>query len=165
MYKDEIEQYISALKHRLDSPPQEVQLTIAEFALQHAEDRPKLKPVDLSVLIESGIDCEFGEEEKEWIPGKLHSMRTRSPLYGERYTDTWNKYCRPRMNHVHAWTGGDCPLPEGLVVSVHTRNGILCLRESYDTDYWGHRNNADRKWDIIAFEVIGLADGWCWPWE
>lgn len=173
MYKDEIEKrklrIADALCRNIKSSIADDIGKIIAFAEQRAEDRPKLKPVDLSVLIESGIDCEFSKDASfEYFHiDKLNALaETQSdnyPSFIRSRTMTRMLCCRPRMNYVHAWQGGVCPLPEGLVVKVYTRNGIDSLRETYTTDYWGHRDNADRAWDIIGFEVLSLADGYCWP--
>ena len=132
--------------------------------------KPTKKVIDLSVLIESGIDCEFSDEESFGLNflGTLTDQEGRdyhkySGNSGDGFV-RYAKYCRPRMNHIHAWQGGECPLPEGFRVKVWFRNGKegdaggafhLNLR-------WSHE-----KWesDIIAFEVLGLADGYVMPWE
>ena len=123
--------------------------------------KPTKKVIDLSVLIESGIDCEFSLDNRFWYVDKL-SQILREGYSGKVYAE-W-KYCRPRMNHIHAWQGGECPLPEGFKVKVWYRDGST-----------GDAGDADKlklRWscesvnsDIIAFEVLGLADGYVMPWE
>jgi len=72
------------------------------------------------------------------------------------------KYCRPRMNHWHAWNGGDCPLPEGLIVDARLRDDYLSENANTNSLIWtkntGHNN-------VIAFKVTGIAEGYRWPWE
>lgn len=135
----------------------------------YAERKNKRKSVDLSVLIDSGIDCEFGEANC-YIKAGLENIIT----YGDgkvayQARDLGNRYskCRPRMNHIHAWQGGECPLPEGFIVDVWYRD----IDDETDSDtgrglatqmQWAHEHYGN---DIIAFEVIGLADGYCYPWE
>lgn len=127
------------------------------------------KPVDLSVLIKSGIDCEFvysnaTNHRDRLIIEKLTEITSND--YATRYVNSNEKahlYCKPRMNHWHYWDGGDCPLPEGIKVSVKT---LRCA--AYDGDClsfsWGRKIRAVDG-NIIAFKVLGLADGYCWPWE
>ena len=124
------------------------------------------KPVDLSVLIESGIDCEFKELITNfWFVGKLKNIRDAgaSPYKdGHTYWD----HCHPRMNHIHAWQGGECPLPEGFVIklykwSVHQPSRVVEVTTSEEwLNALSHLHTT-----VYGFEVIGLADGYCWPWE
>lgn len=139
--------------------------------------KPKKKVVDMSVLIDSGIDCEFSNNGSTWGAGKLVNIDTPTPieredppkeyLYLKDYIGLHNRpyrYCRLRMNHVHAWQGGECPLPEGVLVKVwYRRMGFAHISSSDYIDDWRHDGDYDTN--IIAFEVIGLADGYCWPWE
>ena len=140
--------------------------------------KPKKKVVDMSVLIDSGIDCEFSNNGSTWGAGKLVNIDTPTPieredppkeyLYLKDYIGLHNRpyrYCRPRMNHIHAWQGGECPLPEGLLVRVYFRNANNEVGLATDfKDLW-YLNAALDDNDIIAFEVLGLAEGWQWPWE
>jgi hypothetical protein len=130
------------------------------------DDKPMLKPVDLSVLIVSGIDCEFSTNIN-FTPGTIMVNKLESFSPETRYVHSgWNApYCRPRMTpFIHASPNGfdSCPLPEGLKIKIYFRDGkastVYILRD--------HRTfRFDSDHDIIAFEVLGLADGFCWPWE
>ena len=63
---------------------------------------PTLKPVDMSVLIDSGIDCEFGEGVYRVI-GSLHSIDDGdSHKYGLCGTGHFHQYCRPRLDYWHS---------------------------------------------------------------
>ena len=128
--------------------------------------KPAKKVIDLSVLIDSQIDCEFNDDNEAGLfISKL--SRQGDPSMNYRYYDgdgdTWES-CQPRMNHKHAWLGGECPLPEGFRVKVWWRD------DDYDEKsrrlvselIWSHDNTSS---DIIAFEVLGLADGYVMPWE
>lgn len=126
------------------------------------------KVVDLSVLIAPegacGIDCEFWDTGTEEIIhiGKLIAASNVYEMVGCVFQN-----CRPRMNHIHAWQGGECPLPFNTMVRIHYRDYVRA-NESYvkraGDCYWEHRKEPHGL-DIIAFEVIGLADGYCYPWE
>ena len=135
------------------------------------ERKPTKKPVDLSVLIDSGIDCEFLNEHGTKVSiGKLVAFQDKPKQYmGDTgsITPISAEHCRPRMNHIHAWQGGDCPLPEGFIVKLYLRDGQVekagdCFLTSWTHD-WPHKGCGMS--DIIAFEVVGLADGYCYPWE
>jgi hypothetical protein len=115
------------------------------------------------VLIDSGIDCEFKDSGgKKWRISKAYKGIYQESLYGTKEGDFFEQ-CQPRMNHIHAWQGGECPLPEGFRVKVWRR------RASYNTSVnlavdldWSFR---DSNSDIIHFEVLGLAEGYVMPWE
>jgi hypothetical protein len=128
--------------------------------------KPKKKVIDLSVLIESGIDVEVSQDGKgQWyLGGQLVQIHDGIHRYECFNSTQYEKQCRPRMSHIHAWQGGECPLPEGFMVKVWWRNSTrgdvsavnnLALR-------WSNKNYPS---DIIAFEILGLADGYVMPWE
>ena len=129
--------------------------------------KPTKKVIDLSVLIDSQIDCEFKDDISERITiGKLQSVYDRyiSDEYpyktGTSRVDGFGQ-CQPRMDHKHAWQGGECPLPEGFRVKVWLRGGgdsAILIASGYWA--WNYRPQ-----DIIAFEVLGIADGYVMPWE
>ena len=124
--------------------------------------KPTKKVIDLSVLIDSQIDCEFKPNGGQWYVGKLKEILA-SGLYEDRLSNIWEQ-CQPRMNHIHAWQGGECPLPEGFRVKVWYRND----KEGDAGDAFNLRwSNKQGEWesDIIAFEVLGVADGYVMPWE
>ena len=124
------------------------------------------KIIDLSVLIDSQIDCEFKDDISERITiGKLLEI-TNDDNYpyttGNSRADEYGQ-CQPRMNHKHTWLGGDCPLPEGFMVKVWLRDADYEEgRRLVSEIIWCHDNTLS---DIIAFEVLGLSDGYVMPWE
>lgn len=59
-----------------------------------------------------------------------------------------------------AWTGGECPLPEGVMVSVRCRNGNGLAGTAMGFRWKNDCN--DEGGDILWFEVVGLVDGWSW---
>tara|TARA_R110002074_G_scaffold56936_1_gene140229 strand:+ start:76 stop:633 length:558 start_codon:yes stop_codon:yes gene_type:complete len=129
--------------------------------------KPTQKVIDLSVLIDSQIDCEFKDDISERTTiGKLLEI-TNGDYYPYTTGNSADKYygqCQPRIYHKHAWLGGECPLPEGFMVKVTFRNAKLAIGDEVVADelYW-RRMGSDL--DIIAFEVLGLADGYVMPWE
>jgi len=125
--------------------------------------KPTHKVIDLSVLIESGIDCEFKDScDKKWHVSKADKGLYQESLYGTKSGDYFEQ-CQPRMNHIHAWQGGECPLPEGFMVKVCMRDdsvrGDMCSHFNWK---WSYKAAGS---DIIQFEVLGLADGYVMPWE
>lgn len=131
------------------------------------ELKPVKKVIDLSVLIESGIDCEFKDDISEHTTiGKLLEITNDDnyPYTTGNSADKYHGQCQPRMDHKHAWLGGECPLPEGFEIKVWYRGGGESVRPiaSGNGLYWAWNY---RPSDIIAFEVLGLADGYVMPWE
>ena len=121
--------------------------------------KPTQKVIDLSVLIESGIDCEFKDKgAKNWHVGKACKGLYQESLYGTESGDFFEQ-CQPRMNHKHAWLGGECPLPEGFEVKVWFRSGGHTVVTTRSGNYWGING------DTMCFEVLGVADGYVMPWE
>ena len=138
--------------------------------------KPTQKVIDLSVLIESGIDCEFKDKgAKNWHVGKACKGLYQESLYGTESGEYFEQ-CQPRMNHVHAWPEGECPLPEGFEVKVWWRSGEESVM-NVESVNWNHVDRRPRHIcegmsvsnsggaDIIAFEVLGLADDYVMPWE
>ena len=131
--------------------------------------KPKLIPVDLSVLIESGIDCEFSNETPEfrYSIGKLSAINRVDEYLMSDNSGGLKPFdkCRPRLNHIHAWQGGKCPLPKGLKIHIYYREKGNTLIHDYKVENRWEWRLSDKDSDIIHFEILGLADGYCWPWE
>lgn len=152
-------------------PPSEWGRVAAHEAVQAwvgSPDSVRLKPppptpVDLSVLVESGIDCTFSADgvNPEYV-GALDGINGATHAHLYRDGGESHKYCTPRMDdHWHAWNGGDCPLPGGLNIEVR-RHGMPGEYER--TTAYGPVK-CEFKSSIYAFKVTGLADGYCWPWD
>ena len=128
--------------------------------------KPTKKVIDLSVLVESGIDCEFSDDFSSNLTiGTLLRITNCAhyPYETGNSKDEVQGECRPRMNHKHAWQGGKCPLPKGFRVKVWWRDS-LCDTITGLADEMNWQDNANPH-DIIQFEVLGLADGYVMPWE
>ena len=66
------------------------------------------------------------------------------------------------MKHKTLHNGSKCPLPEGFEVKVYYRNRCDRSDSSYTNLRW---NYTGREADIIGYEILGLADGYAYPWE
>ena len=128
--------------------------------------KPAKKVIDLSVLIESGIDCEFKDScGKKWHVSKAYEGLYQESLYGTKSGDYFEQ-CQPRMNHKHAWQGDECPLPEGFIVRL-TKWSVHVPHISHielTTKQW-ISSKANEHTTVQAFEVLGVADGYVMPWE
>ncbi len=115
--------------------------------------KPKIKKIDLSVCIESGVDCEFKQNGMAWHINKLDML---NPSPTTIYHDLYDQ-CRVRQDHWHSHQGNKCPIPEGLKGSALRRdNFYMDLDEVTD---WKH-NPLKPHNDIIAFRVLSIAEGW-----
>ena len=54
------------------------------------------------------------------------------------------------------WRGGECPVPDGMMVEVTLRDGRPHTESAKRCD-WVHRGNNS---DIIEYRITGIAEGW-----
>ena len=125
--------------------------------------KPAKKLIDMAHFIKSGIDCEFKDDET-WrmlaglVEVDLGCKQPYTNIIGVRW-----KQCRPRMNHKMLHDGGECPLPEGFeVLPIYRDPTLSVLPVHASEEIWGSGN---LPYDIIGYEILGLADGWAYPWE
>jgi len=125
----------------------------------------KKKIIDLQPLLASGIDCEFKDAEYDtWrVIGPLSCTfsTVKSPYQRKTSTVAWEQ-CRPRMDHTMFHNGGECPLPEGFEVQLSYCKGVACNTSDYTSKRW---NDVGNNADIIGYKILGLADGYAYPWE
>jgi len=129
---------------------------------------PQPKIIDMSYMINNGVDCEFSVNGGEsWTVGKLKDIvSTESENYPYVFisygANRW-KQCRPRMNEWLAHTGDKCPVPEGFVGKIRLANGAECAIQDLTEAFWGHTRATAR--DIVQFMITGTAEGYCYRWE
>lgn len=121
------------------------------------------KIVDWSKLVGSNVDMEFSDYKDIFEPwaSKLIDMGINKGIPYYKISEIGRfKYCRIRENHWQAWGGGECPLPEGLVIDVRTRqDGDRRYVSSYNEPHWNWKHNQFGS-DIIAYKVRQAAHGW-----
>jgi hypothetical protein len=127
--------------------------------------KPTLKVIDMSVMVGSGLDCEFWDTKSgtSRAYNKLSKIDTNRNFKNRDVNDTDWKYCQPRMSteaqpFINFWTGGNtCPVPEGFEVRLHFRVGGGTMPDVPDRRwlYWDHTNNSG---DIIGIEFLGIKD-------
>jgi hypothetical protein len=152
-----------------DSTPVEA-LYIAEWLDQSAEEVPAsatTSPQEKTVIDWSKVHPN--------VPVKMWDVpdRTCSIFEEVRYTpkipypfmldgaSSW-KYASLVTGKWVAWFGGECPVPEGVIVKVVQRDGYVSSPANVEEWEWQHRGTGS---DIIAFHVTGLADGYTWGGE
>ncbi len=132
---------------------------------------PEKKVIDLSTVINSGVDCEFWGilEENIGFRGQLEGIGSCLRVEYKAEDETWYGACRIREGYYHGWKGGrECPLPEGLRVKVYTRDGrwhILETRGYAKWSTWCWYDEIQGPNDVIGFEVISVAMGWKYAYE
>lgn len=117
--------------------------------------KSKLKPVDMSVLVGSGVDCVFCDC-KDFKGMEFHySMLDKIKLPEKSALDTlyvsYNNvpwfYCKPRMNYWFSFHNFEVSTP-------------LIRRDLHDAGF-----DADLDAKDFSFIINGLREGYCWPWE
>ena len=132
----------------------------ATFYPTYKKIKPTKKVIDLSMLVGSGIDCEFSDDNDFSCPA-IGDLELISDDYKKRTGSLW-KFCRVRQSpHVHFWGGGDkCPIPDGLMVTLRILSATGRINpytlEDYNSFEWNK---------VIGFEILGVADGWRHEWE
>jgi len=123
--------------------------------------KPKPKKIDMSVCIESGIDCEFSEyhdfrRDTNSSVGKLSliDMDSKYPFEFDN-GDNCKEHCRPRFNHIHASPTGfvEMPLPEGFEIKAWYRDDEIDVLTTtmYNDMSWG---------TVIMFQVTGIQENY-----
>ena len=90
----------------------------------------------------------------------LSSVKYADNRHYQTDCDAPSKAVKIIQGDWQVWTGGECPVPEGVMVSV-------LFRKSRSMDEVEKRYGTDLLWcwdgnrgDIIAYRIEGLADGW-----
>lgn len=146
----------------LDSVGLHLSSDLAQFRRKPKE----LTEVDLTPLIDSGIDCEFWDKESDYKYIALLSNISASathPYHTKRPTLGSFKFCRPRYKVWYPWHGGTRPIPKGLMIDIITRDGEYALGMRSGVVRWDHSELAAK--DIISFRVNGLAANYYYIWE
>ncbi len=108
--------------------------------------RPKLKAVDMSVLVGSGVDCGFSDElhKNALVRVGLFSGSNREDFpFRDNSGVDW-KYCKPRMNYWFSYNN-----------FTNVRDLLGNLRDA----------GFSVQTDVGCFKIVGLLEGYCWPWE
>ncbi len=108
--------------------------------------KPKLKPVDLSVLVDSGILCEMWNSDGQSLPKSVAFLKyagiNSDYPYQVQSGGFW-RYCRPALLYWQCASNLEKPLADFISA------GFLYVFNPSDT----------------AFRITGLREGFCWPWE
>jgi len=129
--------------------------------------KPAKKIIDMAHFIESGIDMEFWDDASDSYTN-ISILDSINVGLNYAFVSKISRYkhCRPRMNHKMLHDGGECPLPEGFRVVVYFRNAPNGEEVQSHSMDWSHKvNMRDGYSDIIGYEVLGLADGWAYPYQ
>tara|TARA_R110002033_G_scaffold111498_1_gene157053 strand:- start:1143 stop:1610 length:468 start_codon:yes stop_codon:yes gene_type:complete len=111
------------------------------------------KVIDVSVLVDSQIDCEIRQTPEDWVIGKLSRIHSNGTFISRDWP--WDE-CRPRMHHKHAWLHNNCPI-EGFVVRAwFDKEDFLTVHTSSNSIDWSK---------IMYVEFLEVEHGYVMPWE
>jgi len=117
--------------------------------------KPKVKKIDLSIVITSQIDMEFGLGLQI---SKLKAIQYNATSKYVSTNDNLYEQCRVRQDTWHSWQGGECPIPEGLVIAYQHVNSYYQIATMHNI---GKYDDGILDWKAItAFKITGTADGW-----
>lgn len=108
------------------------------------------KLADMSVLVDSGIDCLFFDDDhKGQNPGYYKLISINGPaetdyIYCDGLTN-W-KHCKPRLYY---WFS-----------KYNFKNSSRVILNILDAGF-----AVEISFDGGSFKITGLKDGHCWPWE
>ncbi len=129
----------------------------AESIMKGWTTLPKPKKIDMSVCIESQIDCEFSDlplGDSTYI-SKLKKLIPELRLgYIDTKQDRRWRNCRPRFNHIHAKPKGwdKCPVPEGFILKIWNKQ----MDDRPSTS-----GSQITCWEnVTMFQVTGLQEEW-----
>lgn len=122
----------------------------------------KLKEIDWSKLPKDTLIC-LPSSYKYYMP---HTVSL--PVYDETGRDSNTKSHFRFLSYIDraklienpkftVWEGGECPVPEGVMVEIILRTGVKCLANGVNWWRWEHLNS---MFDIIAYRIIGVAEGY-----
>ena len=124
--------------------------------------KPEVKVIDLSPMLESGLDCEFFNDKVDGkFYGLLHSIVPTQHPYALKNRGRFEN-CQPRMTpYIHYWAGSDkCPVPEGFEVRLHFREGHSRDTETKSLNDLRWKHDGRVSYDIIGIEFTGIKDGY-----
>lgn len=112
-----------------------------------------------------GTWVEVSETGEKWHHRRLHSVKCHESIINistlhacgdVEQTHIWEQLRLIEQPEVTFWKGGECPVPEGVMVELHFRGGEEDTHEGI-TMAWERRGSVS---DIIGYRILGLADGW-----
>ena len=136
----------------------DIDIDLAALTKSGMTEKPK--KIDMSICIESGIDCEFSDmtetsSSRRYFSKLLHIGNDSA--YGRFFKSGQHQNflrCRPRMNHIHASPAGwiTCPIPEGFIINYwNTNNTVYTNMITYKEKHWKA---------ITMFQITGIQGGW-----
>ena len=153
--KEERIAYLESTVYRLVELGHKHEDAIREL-LNDAESVPcpeEPKPIDWSKVADC-VPVKVWDDGEEGVPVVLYADATRA----FNSLSVW-EHASLITDIDIAWSGGECPLPEGVLVDVTLRTGEFVAGNPGGANYirWHHEFDG---LDIISFRVTGIADGW-----
>lgn len=111
---------------------------------------PELKPVDMSVLVNSGVDCVFAGKH---VGGLVVISESKTHPYKNDLNDVRHRKCKPRMNYW--FSAENFKDVKDLVKKLEEAGFEL---EIISKTIYGYTT-------ITAFMIKDKKANRCWPWE
>ena len=127
--------------------------SLYQFGKEIAEKlEPELKPVDMSMLIGSGVDCAFSDDLRDLDTEEAFAFLGKVNQESMRFLTTENypfNYCKPRMNY---WFSADnFDDVDDLLTRLNKAGFEIILKSTAD--------------GIVSFMIKDKKADRCWPWE
>lgn len=114
--------------------------------------KPKLTPVDMSVFIDSPIDCEFWTHKNTVLMiGQLARIKSTDNYFMAGMGDF--RYCKPRLNY-----------PYSKFLFEDEFEMIRFIHKLEDAGFVAQKHYAQLD-EIVAFSIVDTHIGRCMPWE
>jgi hypothetical protein len=115
--------------------------------------------IDMTSLVTLGMDCEFSDEP-EFLSTNTRISTLRGvadgPSYYAHNSPNQYLYCRPRMNHLHAWSGSMCPLAGFMIHAYFSSIDYTTVFTSTCYIEWN---------SIVYVEFLKLEPTYAYGWD
>ena len=122
----------------------------------------KPKPVDMSVLIGSGIDCIFGDAEDYTVTCTLRQVKDQHGGQMYRSQLDWYIHCNPRMDY---WFSAQNFTSVGELIASLDKAGFDLSIHWSSTQEELNGSIRRHQGEVESFLICGLKMDRCWPWE
>ena len=124
--------------------------------------KPKLKLIDMSKLPRGTMVCiSLISTDKYYVHGH-NSGYTQLIDYidgGSTHQKTSRTHIVEQKDFTY-WGGGECPVPDGVLVEVVTRGTQTLMFTAPTVQVWAHNAQTVSLYEIIGYRIIGVAPGW-----
>lgn len=136
-------------------------------AVEKEEEDEELKQIDWSKVNFHVVPVIAFNVRTSGDRNAIRFLKKYKKTDNNNFFDGWinGKYATLITGKRIAWDGGECPLPEGVIVRVWMRDRNLGTLEGAVKNFRWNNKHVSSHVDIISFEVIGLEKGYREGWE